>query len=332
MKNNVRTLRRFLFLFLAVLIAMPGLAGQPRAFAQEYEPDRTPVLTCGDYDYKVYDDSVVIVEYNGRETDVVIPAELDGNQVTTVGSEAFAYYEMDSLTIPEGIIVSGRAFEYCSIDKALSLPEGIVIRGRAFEYAELPKTVVIPEGAVLEDDCFAYCEELECLFVAPSAVLKDSVFGYSEDLRTLVCAPGSEIADDAFEYSYDLSGVLLCGDVTLGKDPFPYCRRVKIHFESEQQYDLEIEKIFGPQEKKGAGGTAKPGDKTGAKVIGETAALKIALDEAGLKKSDVRDVDIELEQKLRGSYYEIDFDSGAYEYEFKIDAFTGEIITFRRER
>ncbi len=334
MKKNVRLLRRFLFLFLAVLVALPGFAGQTQAFAQEYVPDTTPVLTSGDYAYKVYDDgSVEIVEYNGRETDLVIPEELDGKRVTAVGDQAFSYCDLDSLTIPEGISVGGRAFEYCSIEKTLSLPEGIVIRGSAFDYAELPKSVVIPEGAVLSGDCFAYCEDVLRLFVAPSAVVKGSAFGYSEDLRTLICAPGSEIADDAFEYSYQLTGVMLCGDVTLGKDPFPYCRKAKLINESAEQYDVELERYFGPRQKPAVtGGTSKPADTTGTKVIGQAAALKIALDDAGLKESDVRDLDVELEKTLRKEYYEVDFEYGPYDYEYKIEAYTGEIITFRRER
>ena len=159
--KKIGTLSRFFVVFLAAVIALPCFAGLPQASAQEYVPDLIPVQEYGDYSFKVYDDGTVeIVDYNGRETDVVIPVELDGNQVTTIGSEAFAYYKMASLTIPEGISVSGRAFEYCEITDEFSLPDGISIGIRAFEYAELPKTVVIPEGAVLEGDCFSYCEDL----------------------------------------------------------------------------------------------------------------------------------------------------------------------------
>ena len=66
-------------------------------------PDLTPVQYCGDYAYKVYNDSSVeIVEYKGLEPDIIIPEELDGNRVTSIGDEAFAYYKMDSLIVPEG--------------------------------------------------------------------------------------------------------------------------------------------------------------------------------------------------------------------------------------
>ncbi len=338
MKNRTGTLQRTLLLLLALILILPGLAGRTRAAAQEYVPDLTPVQYCGDYAYKVCNDSSVeIVEYKGLEPDIIIPEELDGNRVTSIGDEAFAYYKMDSLIVPEGISIGGRAFEYCVVRKVFSLPAGVVIRNRAFEYAELPKAVVIPEGALLEGDCFSYCEDLERLFVEPSAILRGSAFSYSEDLKTLVCAPGSEISARAFEYSYDLAGVLLCGDVTLGDDPFPYCRRARLLSESAEQYELEIAKYPGIRPaQRSSGGSKAPsgttGGKTSGQVIGEAAALEIALTHAELDESRVRDLDVELKQRLRGSYYEVEFESGFYDYEYRIDAFTGEILSSRRER
>lgn len=330
MKYKKQNLSRVLPVFLAVLIALPGFAGRTQASAQEYVPDRTPVQECGDYSYKAYSDGTVeIVEYNGQEADVVIPEELDGKRVNVIGSEAFAYYEMASLIIPEGIDVSGRAFEYCKITGSLNLPAGAAIGIRAFEYAELPKTVVIPEGAVLEGDCFSYCEDLERLYVDPSAVIKGSAFSYSEDLRTLFCAPGSKFADRAFEYCYRLTAVVLCGDVEMDGKPFSYCRSARVFHEDEIQYDLEVEKALGPQGRRG-GTDAKPG--TESRRIGEEAALKIALDDAGLKQNQVRDIDVELEWDLSSEYYEVDFEQGLYEYEYRIEAFSGEILSARRAR
>lgn len=318
------TLCRFLIVFLAVLIALPGFAGLPQASAQEYVPDRTPVQEYGDYSFKVYDDGTVeIVDYNGQETDVVIPTELDGNQVTTIGNSAFAYYQMASLTIPEGISVSARAFEYCKITDELSLPAGINIGIRAFEYAELPKVVVIPEDAVLSGDCFSYCEDLERLFVGPSAVIKGSAFSYSEDLKTLICAPGSQFADRAFEYCYDLVGVMLCGDVAVDGKAFSYSRSAKFFHEDEMQYDVELDRAVGARGRRGEPAITK---------IGEEAALRIALDDAGFNQSQVRDIDVELERSTRGEYYDVSFEKGVYEYEYRIEAYTGEILSAFRSR
>lgn len=67
----------------------------------------------------------------------------------------------------------------------------------------------------------------------------------------------------------------------------------------------------------------------GAKRIAKNEALQIALTDAGLTKDQVVDVDIELERNLRSAWYEIDFESGRSEYEYRIDAYSGEILSGR---
>ncbi len=65
----------------------------------------------------------------------------------------------------------------------------------------------------------------------------------------------------------------------------------------------------------------------GKKMIGKDAALQVALEDAGLTSEEVRDVDIELDRTLTSRRYEVDFEAGRTEYEYKIDAYTGEILS-----
>lgn len=66
--------------------------------------------------------------------------------------------------------------------------------------------------------------------------------------------------------------------------------------------------------------------------IGKDAALEIALEDAKLTPEQVSDIDIELERHLfRSDWYELDFESGRTEYEYKIDAYTGEILSSRTD-
>ena len=60
-------------------------------------------------------------------------------------------------------------------------------------------------------------------------------------------------------------------------------------------------------------------------------ALDIALDSAGLERSNVWDIDVELEHKFGQIVYEVSFDAGQYEYEYYINAETGEIIKSFKE-
>lgn len=65
----------------------------------------------------------------------------------------------------------------------------------------------------------------------------------------------------------------------------------------------------------------------GSKTIGKVAALQAALDQAGLTAEQVTDIDIELERGIGSSWYEVDFESGRVEYEYRVDASSGEILS-----
>lgn len=63
------------------------------------------------------------------------------------------------------------------------------------------------------------------------------------------------------------------------------------------------------------------------KYIGKAKAKEIALADAGVTAKDVRDFDCELDKEVIGTTaYEVDFEVGFDEYEYKIDAVTGEIL------
>ena len=69
----------------------------------------------------------------------------------------------------------------------------------------------------------------------------------------------------------------------------------------------------------------------GEKKIGKEAALQTALTDAGLTAEQVIDVDVETERDLRSLWYEIDFECGGTEYTYKVDAYSGEILSGRTD-
>lgn len=69
----------------------------------------------------------------------------------------------------------------------------------------------------------------------------------------------------------------------------------------------------------------------GGKKIGKDTALQAALTDAGLTEDQVVDIDIELERDLRSAWYEIDFECGSTEYEYKVNAYSGEILSARTD-
>lgn len=68
------------------------------------------------------------------------------------------------------------------------------------------------------------------------------------------------------------------------------------------------------------------------KYIGKNAAISIAIEHAGVSASDARGKEAELDTYMDKVVYEVDFESGGYEYDYKIDAVTGEVIKWEKDR
>ena len=60
-------------------------------------------------------------------------------------------------------------------------------------------------------------------------------------------------------------------------------------------------------------------------------AINIALRHAGLTKTEVRELEAELDKERHGIYWEIDFEHGSYDYSYDIDLHSGEIVRSERE-
>ena len=72
-------------------------------------------------------------------------------------------------------------------------------------------------------------------------------------------------------------------------------------------------------------------DRSGERLEREKAKL-IALSDAGVQSENVRDLEIELDKEWGVILYDITFESGGFEYEYEIDAYSGEILFERSER
>ena len=62
-------------------------------------------------------------------------------------------------------------------------------------------------------------------------------------------------------------------------------------------------------------------------TIGRDAAIEAALADAGLTRSAAYDIDVDYEH----GYYEVSFESGAEEFEYRIDARTGAVLSSRAD-
>ena len=62
-------------------------------------------------------------------------------------------------------------------------------------------------------------------------------------------------------------------------------------------------------------------------TIGRNAAIEAALTDAGLTRSGVYDIDVDYEH----GYYEVSFESAAGDFEYRIDARTGAVLSSRAD-
>jgi uncharacterized membrane protein YkoI len=66
--------------------------------------------------------------------------------------------------------------------------------------------------------------------------------------------------------------------------------------------------------------------------IGNAKAESIALQHAGLQRSQVRDFECKLDREKGVLVYEVDFNYGGYEYEYELDAYSGGILNVDKSR
>ena len=112
--------RRTISVVLSVIMLLSCFAGLSFSAGAE---------TSGDYEYSLLNDGTVeITNYTGNDTDIVIPAELDGKRVTEIGSFAFdSCTSLVNVKIPDSVLKIGNyAFMRCSGLKNITLSDSVV--------------------------------------------------------------------------------------------------------------------------------------------------------------------------------------------------------------
>ncbi|HPU63669.1 MAG TPA: PepSY domain-containing protein, partial [Mobilitalea sp.] len=111
----------------------------------------------------------------------------------------------------------------------------------------------------------------------------------------------------------------------------------EIEFEtSDREYDYEIDAYTGKvlkyeSEARDARKTSKNNTtpvptKTAENYIGKTKAKEIAFSHAKVDAGKVKDLEIELDMNGSRAVYEIEFKAGNKEYDYEVDAVTGEVL------
>jgi len=100
-------------------------------------------------------------------------------------------------------------------------------------------------------------------------------------------------------------------------------------------YDYDIDAVTGVilrAEKPQSSDTKPASQTTDTKQLTKAEAKSIALKHAGVKEADTRELEVELDRDDGTLHFDVDFESGGYEYDYEIDAYSGKILKSQKER
>lgn len=170
-----------------------------------YADDGMPDISAdGLYQYALDGfEGVYILKYEGNETIVTVPAEIDGYRVYAIDYAAFRNCsQITSLTLSEGIKeIKFGAFSNCRNLKSVSLPDSLVrIDSYAFEYCDSLNTINIPNnvsylsayGSIWDGTVFKNCSQMQEITVASENETFTAINGilYDKAGRLLYCPQG----------------------------------------------------------------------------------------------------------------------------------------------
>lgn len=95
----------------------------------------TEETSASDFEYSTNDDgTVTITGYNGSDTEITIPSEIDGKSVTEIGEDAFSGCDkITNVIIPDSVTIIGRsAFNGCDGLTNITIPDNVTYLGEVY--------------------------------------------------------------------------------------------------------------------------------------------------------------------------------------------------------
>lgn len=184
-----------------------------------------------DFEYSERRDGTVqIQKYLGHESEVVIPAAINGKPVIKISS-AFDDNPnlLISVTVSEGIeTLGGGTFENCSKLMSVSLPNSLIsIDTDTFRGCESLESIIIPDSVEqLGKYAFAACFGLKTIIMPDSvSIINSDLFNSCTSLESVILSANiTEIPDSAFAFCSSLKSVDIPEGVThIGDAAFYEC-------------------------------------------------------------------------------------------------------------
>ena len=204
--------------------------------------------SSGDYEYELLKDGTAqIKHYNGSETEIEIPSEIDGHRVTFISSGAFkGCTSLTSVTIPDSIteiypFVLDECDSLCTINVAAnnmnySSENGVLFDKEKTLLIRYPqkkddKTYTIPDSVTeINSSAFSGCTLIENVIIPDSTTsVGRSAFEECTSLISVIIGNGvTYLGDYAFDGCSSLESVTIgSGIEEVGYDPFAGCNSIK---------------------------------------------------------------------------------------------------------
>ena len=135
--------------------------------------------TSGDYKYQILSDKTAkITLYTGNDTEVHIPASLDGHPISQIGTRAFYNNEnLDSVWLDQApvTVIQYEAFRGCENLRFVQLPKTLKeIQDMAFDYCiGLTEIVFSEQMQIVGQRAFSYCRKLGEVYCPDSLLYID---------------------------------------------------------------------------------------------------------------------------------------------------------------
>lgn len=169
--------------------------------------ESTDVRIHGDFVYAVQGDgSAALIQYTGSGGPVVVPDELDGHPVSSIGT-IFMDTEITSITLPGSIReLDGYAFYECKRLAEVNLSEGLLSIGDfAFASCQALTRIDLPDSVTHIGRCaFSFCQGLSEVDLPASLTYLGSEAFSATNLTSIVIPDGlTTIEDFTFTMCFD---------------------------------------------------------------------------------------------------------------------------------
>lgn len=179
-------------------------------------------------------------------------------------------------------------------------------------------------------------KNIDCHSVTQTGAASDRAYISQEEAVNRGCADAGIAAADItrLEVEFDSEDGIMVYEVEFetgtAKYEYDLNARTGEILKSEKK-EKNIQKT-GQEQKENTAGTAETSsDNSNTSYIGESAALTAALNHAGVTEAALTEKKVKLDKDDGRMIYEIEFKADRIEYEYKIDAVSGEIVKAEKE-